>query len=140
LLAIALGDIVRHRIFVTRTFTRWLRKSPLSEQDLRDAVAEMAAGLVGVDLGGHLFKKRVAPPGRGKSGSARVLLGTNLGDRWFFLFGFEKNERDNINDRELAALQKLAGSFLRETERELAIDLESGTLAEICCEEKSHTQ
>jgi hypothetical protein len=55
----------------------------------------------------NLFKKRVAPPGRGKSGSARVSVGTNLGDRWFFLFGFEKKERDNINDRELAALKKL---------------------------------
>jgi hypothetical protein len=100
----------------------------------------MAAGLPGVDLGGHLFKKRVASPGRGKSGSARVLVGTNLGDRWFFLFGFEKKERDDINDRELAALQRLAGKFLKETERELAIELESGNLAEICHEEKSHTQ
>jgi hypothetical protein len=100
----------------------------------------MASGLVGTDLGGHLFKKRVASPGRGKSGSARVLVGSNLGDRWFLLFGFEKKERDNINDRELAALQKLAGRFLKETERELAVELESGNLAEICHEEKSHTQ
>jgi hypothetical protein len=138
--SIALGDIVRRRVFVTITFARWLRKSLLSEQDLCDAVAEMAAGLVGVDLGGHLFKKRVASPGRGKSGSARVLVGTNLGDRWFFLFGFEKKERDNINDRELAALQKLAGSSLKKTEHELVIDLERGNLAEIFREEKSHTE
>ena len=131
---------MKHRIFVTRTFSRWLRKSPLSERDICDAVAETAAGLVGVALGGHLFKKRVASPGRGKSGSARVLVGTNLGDRWFFLFGFEKNERDNIDDRELAALRRLAGIFLKETERELAIELDSGILAEICNEEKSHTQ
>src|SRR4051794_20062556 len=79
---IALSDIVTHRICVTRTFSRWLRKSPLSEQDICGAVAEMAAGLVGVDLGGHLFKKRVASPGRGKSGGARAVDRTgkwNLG-------------------------------------------------------------
>jgi hypothetical protein len=40
------------------------------------------------------------------------LIGTNLGDRWFFLFGFEKNERDNIDDRELGALRRLASVLL----------------------------
>jgi hypothetical protein len=100
----------------------------------------MAAGLTGVDLGGRLFKKRVASPGRGKSGSARVLIGTNLGDRWFFLFGFEKNQRGNISDRELAALRKLASKLLTETEGALAVELESGNLTEIDHEEKPHTQ
>ena len=102
-----------YRAFVTSTFRRWLRKSPLSERDLCDAITQMTAGLIDANLGGHLFKQRVAAPGRGKRGGARVLVGTNLGDRWFFLFGFEKNERDNIDDRELAALQKLAGALLK---------------------------
>lgn len=99
----------------------------------------MAAGLVDADLGAHLFKKRVAPRGPGKRGGARVLLGTNLDDRWFFLFGFEKTERDNIEDRELAALQKLAGIFLNLDAGELLRRIEAGTLAEICHETKSHT-
>ena len=58
---------------------RWLRKSPLSERDLCNAIDEMVTGLIDADLGGHIFKQRVAPLGRGKSGSARVLIGTNLG-------------------------------------------------------------
>jgi hypothetical protein len=73
----------------------------------------MAAGLIEADLGGHVFKKRVAAPGRGKSGSARGVVATNLGSRWFFVYGFEKNERANIDDRELAAFQQLAGVLLR---------------------------
>ena len=129
-----------HRAFVTSTFRRWLRKSPLSERDLCDAIVEMTAGLIGADLGGHVFKKRVAAPGRGKRGSARVLIGTNLGDRWFFLFGFEKNQRDSIDDRELAALQKLAGVLLKLGADEIARQLEEGTLEEIRHETKSHTQ
>ena len=35
-------------------------------------------------------------------------MATNRGDRWFFVFGFEKNERDNIAARELQALQAIA--------------------------------
>ncbi len=66
------GAIVNHRAFVTKAFARWLRKTNLSERDLFSAIAEMTAGLVDADLGGHLFKKRVASPGRGKRGSARV--------------------------------------------------------------------
>jgi hypothetical protein len=100
----------------------------------------MIAGLVDANLGGHLFKKRVAAPGRGKSGSARVLIGTNLGDRWFFLYGFEKNERDNVDDRELVALQKLAGGLLKLEADVLKRQLEAGNLTEICHETKSHTQ
>ena len=100
----------------------------------------MIAGLIDAKLGGHLFKKRVAAPGHGKSGSARVLIGTNLGDRWFFLFGFEKNERDDIDDRELVALQKLASVLLKLNANELMREVEAGNLVEICYETKSHTQ
>jgi hypothetical protein len=100
----------------------------------------MIAGLVDADLGGHLFKKRIAAPGRGKRGGVRVLVGTNLGDRWFFLYGFEKNERDNIDDRERVALQKLAGTLLKLDTGMLKRQVESGSLMEIGHETKSHTQ
>jgi hypothetical protein len=100
----------------------------------------MIAGLVDAELGGHLFKKRVAAPGRGKRGSARVLVGTNLEDRWFFLFGFEKKERDSISDRELVALQKLASELLELDASTLKRQLEAGNLTEICHETKPHTQ
>jgi len=100
----------------------------------------MISGLIDADLGGHLFKKRVAAPGRGKRGGARVLVGTNLDDRWVFLFGFEKNERDNIDDRELVALRKLAEALLNLDAGEIARELEAGTLMEICHEAKSNTQ
>lgn len=46
--------------------------------------------------------------GRGKSGSTRTLDATNMGKRWYFVFGFEKNERDNITDVEFTALKRLA--------------------------------
>ena len=93
------------RIFKTRHFVRWMRKTNLTDDALCTAVSEMDAGLIDADLGGGVVKKRVALPGRGKSGSTRTLVATNKGDRWFFVFGFEKNERANISKKELEALQ-----------------------------------
>jgi len=52
------------RVFKTRTFARWSRKADLADGVLLKAVAEMAAGLVDADLGGHVYKKRVPMPGR----------------------------------------------------------------------------
>ena len=84
------------RIFRTRTFSRWMLKNGLTNAALLQAVDEMAQGLVDADLGGYVFKKRVALPGRGKRGSARTIVATRLNDRWFFLFGFNKNEKSNL--------------------------------------------
>ncbi|PIY21251.1 MAG: hypothetical protein COZ12_05725, partial [Deltaproteobacteria bacterium CG_4_10_14_3_um_filter_60_8] len=107
------------RIFKTRYFCRWMRKTKLADQALCLAVAEMEKGLIDADLGGGVVKKRIALPGRGKSGSTRTLVATNKGDRWFFLFGFEKNERANITPEELAALRELAKQLLDRTQVQL---------------------
>jgi len=78
------------RVFKTRTFNRWMRKAALTDRALYEAVAEMEQGLIDADLGGHIVKKRIGVPGRGKRGSMRTLIGTNYENHWFFLFGFEK--------------------------------------------------
>jgi hypothetical protein len=122
------------RVFKTRSFSRWQRKADLSNTALCEAVAEMENGLIDAVLGGGVVKKRVALPGRGKRGSARTLLATNLGDRWFFVFGFEKNERENISTPELEALRKLAADLLTLTTSALASLLHQGALGEICHE------
>jgi hypothetical protein len=77
---------------------------------------------------------RVALPGRGKRGGARTLVATNSANRWFFVFGFEKNDRDNINAKELSALKALASDFLRLGVHELSAAVEAKALQEICHE------
>ncbi|MEK6663304.1 MAG: type II toxin-antitoxin system RelE/ParE family toxin [Pseudomonadota bacterium] len=74
------------RIYKTRSFVRWMRKTELTNEDLRHAIREMSSGLIDADLGGHVIKKRVALPGRGKRGSTRTLVATNRDDKWFFVF------------------------------------------------------
>ena len=88
------------RVFKTRHFQRWMRKTELTDAVLCKAVQEMAAGLIDADLGGSVVKKRVGLAGRGKRGGVRTLVATNKGNRWFFVFGFEKNaDRWSIRER-----------------------------------------
>jgi hypothetical protein len=94
----------------------------------------MKRGLIDANLGGGIIKKRVALPGRGKRGSARTLVATNKANRWFFVFGFEKNDRDNINAKELSVLKALASDLLRLGGAELSAAVAAKTLQEICHE------
>ncbi|WP_223846442.1 type II toxin-antitoxin system RelE/ParE family toxin [Stenotrophomonas maltophilia] len=77
------------RVFRTRSFNRSTRRSSLTDRALCRAVVEMRQGLIDADIGGGLLKKRVALPGRGKRGSARVIVATKVGRYWFFLFCYE---------------------------------------------------
>lgn len=120
------------RVFKTRHFDRWMRKTDLRDPALCRAVTEMERGLIDADLGGGVVKKRVALPGRGKSGSLRTLLATNRGDRWFFVFGFAKNERENISSKELEALRTIAEDLLKLTSTALDANVTDGALQEIC--------
>jgi hypothetical protein len=97
----------------------------------------MEKGLIDAELGGCVVKKRVALPGRGKSGSMRTLLATNKGSLWFFMFGFEKNERANVSPTELETLKLLAADLLKRSSAELDELVESKDLEEICHGHKS---
>ena len=119
------------RILKTRTFNRWLRKTLLTDSALLKAIDEMEQGLVDADLGGNIYKKRVALPGRGKSGSTRTLIATNRQNRWFFMFGFEKNDKENITQAELAYLQEVAQIFLGYSSDELQLAIDKGELLEV---------
>jgi hypothetical protein len=92
----------------------------------------MAQGLIDADLGGGVVKKRIAVGGRGKSGGVRTLVATNKGSGWFFVFGFEMNERANINNDELQDLQMLAQDLLQLTGQQLELAAANGELKEIC--------
>ncbi|HHQ42527.1 MAG TPA: type II toxin-antitoxin system RelE/ParE family toxin [Chromatiales bacterium] len=123
------------RAFRTRPFTRWMRRAGVTDGDLARAVGEMARGLVDADLGGGLLKKRIPLPGRGRRGGARVIVAARRNQRWFFLYGFAKNERETLTPAELRALRELGKEFLRLDERGLSRALRAGALAEVCGDE-----
>ncbi len=125
------------RVFKTRHFHRWMRKTELTDQALCQAVTEMSKGLIDAELGGGIVKKRIGLAGRGKRGGVRTLIATNKGSRWFFVYGFEKNDRANITDDELQALQDIAEQLLARQGRQLDEAVEDGSLKEICHENKT---
>ena len=97
----------------------------------------MEQGLIDANLGGGVVKKRLALPGRGKRGGARTLVATNKGNRWFFLFGFEKNARANITAEELKGLREITRQLLGMTSEQLNEAVQDGSLQEICHDRKS---
>lgn len=120
------------RVFLTRTFARWMRKAGLSDDAICQAVSEMAQGLIDADLGGNVVKKRIGLPGQGKRGGARTIVATKMADRWFFLYGFDKNERANIDKDELKVLQEVAKELLELKDRQLVVALTAGEIMEVC--------
>lgn len=125
------------RVFKTRHFSRWMRKTELTDSALLNAVEEMGRGLIDADLGGGVVKKRIGLAGRGKRGGARTLVATNKGSRWFFVFGFEKNERANIADDELEALRDIAEQLLLRTGQQLDEAVAEGVLQKVCHDQKN---
>lgn len=104
---------------------------------LLSAAEETVQGLIDADLGGGIVKKRIGLAGRGKRGGARTLVATNKGNRWFFVFGFEKNERANIADDKLEALRDIAEQLLVRIGQQLDEAVKEGALQEICYDQKN---
>jgi hypothetical protein len=118
-------------IYKTKVFDRWAKKAGLKNIDLCEAVEEMQRGLYDADLGGYVLKKRIARRGQGKSGGFRTLIATNKGSKWFFIFGWPKNERSNIADNEAAALKKTASYLLSMTSGMLKCAEDNGEIIRI---------
>ncbi len=114
------------RIFVTKWFDRWARKEKITDGCLCDAIEEMEKGLIDANLGGNLYKKRVARTGRGKGGSYRTLVAFKAGGKSFFVYGFAKNEKGNIDNDEKRALKALAKEYFGLGERQLKAALDNG--------------
>jgi len=119
------------QVFKTKWFQKWAAKEGLGDEALLSAINEIANRLIDADLGGHVVKKRVALPGRGKRGSLRTLVAFKLEDKAFFIYGFAKNERANINKKELKALKLLAEQLLSYTHAALAKAAKAGELIEV---------
>lgn len=118
-------------IYKTKHFSRWARKIGMNDLVLKNAVLEIQNGLLDANLGGGIVKKRVSLPGRGKRSSTRTLLATNLHNRWIFIFGFEKNEMENISEKELTTLKMLASDLLGMSVAQIKFAIDKGFLMEV---------
>jgi hypothetical protein len=119
------------QVFVTKTFFRWMRKGKIGQEKILLTAHETFSGLSVVDLGAGLIKKRIATVGRGKRSAARVIIATRKQGRYFFLHGFHKNERTNLNEHELDYVRRIAKDLLDLTQQELAVAIQAGQIIEV---------
>lgn len=83
------------------------------------------------DLGGGVFKFRLARQGEGTSGGARAIVAMKVGLRIVLMFGFEKKDMANIKSDELRAFRKAARGYLGYSEEEITAIVRQKSLAEI---------
>ena len=98
---------------------------------MREAVNQLEAGQADADLGGGVYKVRIARSGEGKSGGYRVIVFFKSEERTFFVYGFAKSDRANIDRGELQAFKEDAKEQLALTNEQIEAWLRNGTLIEI---------
>jgi len=126
------------RVFLVPQVAKLVRRERLSDSALCRAAREVVAGTLGAgeaDLGGGLFKKRLARPGHGKSGGYRVVVayrrpGT---ERVLFAYGFAKNAASTLTPQGQAALAKVAEAFVTTDDGQVAALLAAGDVSEVAC-------
>lgn len=119
------------RIFKTRWFARYVKRERIETALLVEAIERAGSGLIDADLGGHVIKQRVARQGKGRSGGYRTLIAFRSGTRAVFLYGFAKNERENIDASELATLKEIAAAWMAADEGKIAKAIADGVLQEL---------
>lgn len=118
-------------VLMTKTFARFARKAGLADVSLAKAAAEVAAGEFDSDLGGHVYKQRVARTGGGKSGGFRTIILFKVGGHSFFAHGFAKNEKANVTAKELKALRKLAEVLLALSDADIDKGITAGEFVKV---------
>ena len=105
-----------------------------------EAIHRAERGLIDADLGAGIVKQRIARRNEGKSGGFRSLVLFRGGDRAFFVFGFPKNSRDNIESDELEGFRELAKTLLHLNEEQLRAALDANIFEEVMCHEQNLSQ
>ena len=119
------------RIFKTRMVAKFAKSEHISDSSLAKSIDDAEDGLVEAELGGGLIKQRIARKGQGKSGGFRMVIAYRIGDLAVFLYGFAKNQRDNIDPDELETLRDTAADWFAATDDQIAAALESGILQKV---------
>lgn len=91
----------------------------------------MEQGLYEVNLGAGLYKKRIARKGRGKRGGYRTLIAFQHDHKAIFMYGFAKNEQENVGSKEAEVYKKLAKYYLDITEIQLNLLIKNGEFFEV---------
>ena len=107
------------RIFKNTWFTRFAEKEGITNAELRELVDLLEAGQPDADLGGGVYKMRLARPGEGKSGGYRAIVFFKSEERTFYEYCFAKSKTANIRQKELKSFKETAKRYLSMTPAQL---------------------
>lgn len=119
------------RIFKNREFSRFARKEKISKEKLVEAIKNADAGMIDANYGGGVIKQRISRPGEGKSGGYRSIILYRQDDKAFFVYGFAKNELDNIDKTEERDFKSLAKIMFAMTDEQINALLNAGKIKEV---------
>ena len=119
------------RIFKNTWFSRYAGKEGITDVELKEAVNQLEAGQADADLGGGVYKLRVARHGEGKAGGYRVIVFFKNNERTIYVYGFVKSAMGNINDKQLRDFKRTAKVVLALTDTQLGDLLKKGEYLEI---------
>jgi len=119
------------RVFKNTWFTRFADKEGISDKELRDIADQLEAGQADANLGGDVYKVRISRPGEGKSGGYRVIVFFKSEDKTFYVYGFAKSDKGNIDRKELRAFKKDAIYDFSLTDEQIRDRIKKGTLIEV---------
>jgi len=125
----------KERVFKYTRFSRFASKEGIADHELLEIVDQLEAEQADANLGGDVYKVRIARPGEGKSGGHRVIVYFRNEFRTFFSYGFSKNDRGNISEKELKGFKRDAKKRLSLTDEEIEDRLKNGIFIEIIKEE-----
>ena len=98
------------QIFTNKWFAKFAKEEEILDKELCDAVRDAERGFIDADYGGGVIKQRIARPNEGKSGGFRSIILYRREHKVFFVFGFPKNDKDNIKTDEVRWFKKMAKS------------------------------
>jgi len=119
------------RIFKNAWFTRFADKEGITDGELRETVSQLEAGHADADLGGGVYKMRVARPGEGKAGGYRIIVFFRSEERTYFVYGFAKSDKGNIGQGELRGFKHRAKDAFSLTDGQIKDRIKKGTLTEV---------
>ena len=96
----------------TKWFNKWAKKQKISDAKFLIAIENMQNHLSSVNLGGGLFKVRVASDNSGKSSAYRTIVVYREDDMAVMVYGFMKKERENLSSDELKSFKILSKDIL----------------------------
>ena len=106
-------------------------KEGIADDSLKDVVDQLETDQADANLGGGVYKVRIARPGEGKSGSYRAIVFFRSRERTFFTYAFAKSDRGNIDRGELRVFKERAKDAFSLTDRQIEDRIKQGTLIEV---------